>query len=153
MHHVSKTIDVNAPIRDVYNQWTQFEEFPRFMDGVTSVTQTDDTHLHWVAEIGGHHREWDAEIHQQIPDKVVAWRSTSGAKNDGAVTFEPIDGTATRVSLEMQVEPDGVIESVGEALGVLDRQVQGDLERFKAFIESRTVPTGAWRGTVESGSR
>jgi uncharacterized membrane protein len=151
MHKVSTSIEVQAPLRDVYDQWTQFEDFPHFMEGVKSVTQTDDTHLHWVAEVGGHEKEWDAEIHQQVPDKVVAWKSTGGAKNDGAVTFEPMSDGATRVALEMQVEPDGVLESVGEALGVLDRRVRGDLERFKKFIEARTVPTGAWRGTVSSG--
>jgi uncharacterized membrane protein len=152
MGNVTKAVDVNVPIRTVYDQWTQFEEFPAFMEGVTSVTQTDDTHLHWTASIGGMEKEWDAEISEQHPDERVAWHSTSGARNAGVVTFHRIDDDTTRVTLQMDVDPDGPIENIGDWLGVLDRQVDGDLERFKKFIESRQVPTGAWRGNEESPS-
>ncbi len=150
MSTVQKSIDVNTPIRTAYDQWTQFEEFPRFMKGVKSVEQTDETHLHWTAEVGGQEKEWDAEITEQKPDERVAWRSTQGAENAGVVTFHRIAEDTTRVTLQMDVEPDGVIESAGDALGVLDRRVEGDLERFKEFIEERGAPTGAWRGEVES---
>jgi uncharacterized membrane protein len=152
MNNITKSTDVDVPIRIAYDQWTQFEEFPRFMDGVKSVTQTDDTHLHWQAEIGGIKKEWDAEISEQHPDERVAWHSTSGAKNAGVVTFHRIDDDTTRVTLQMDVDPDGPIEQAGEWLGILDRQVEGDLKRFKAFIESRVAPTGGWRGNVESPS-
>jgi len=151
MTAVEHTIDVNAPLSSVYDQWTQFEDFPKFMDGVDSVTQTDDTHLHWVARIAGRRKEWDAEIHEQVPDRRVAWRSLDGARNAGVVTFEPNGDQVTRVTLHMDVEPDGVIEEAGTATGFLDRQVQGDLERFKDFIESRGQETGAWRGEVRLG--
>ena len=152
MSTVTKSVDVNVPIRTAYNQWTQFEEFPRFMQGVTSVTQTDDTHLHWVAEIAGKDKEWDAEITEQHPDERVAWTSTSGARNAGVVTFHRLDENSTRVTLQMDVDPEGVIENVGDWAGVLDRRVEGDMERFKEFIEGRGVETGAWRGEVESPS-
>ena len=141
------------PLSVAYNQWTQFEEFPRFMEGVKSVTQTDDTHLHWVAEVGGAERGWVAEITEQHPDERVAWRATSGAENAGVVTFHRIDDGTTRVTLQMDVEPDGLVENVGTALGFLDRRVKGDLQRFKEFIESRGEETGAWRGEVEVPSR
>jgi uncharacterized membrane protein len=149
MASVVESIDVNAPLSTAYNQWTQFEEFPRFMEGVTSVHQTDDTHLHWVAEIGGVEREWDAEITEQHPDERVAWRSITGARNAGVVTFHRIDDGTTRVTLQMDADPEGLVENVGTALGFLDRRVKGDLERFKEFIESRDSETGSWRGDVE----
>jgi uncharacterized membrane protein len=149
MASVVESIDVNVPLSVAYNQWTQFEEFPRFMEGVQSVTQTDDTHLHWVADVGGAEREWDAEITQQHPDERVAWRATSGAQNAGVVTFHGIDDDTTRVTAQMDVDPEGLVESVGTALGFLDRRVKGDLQRFKEFIESRGSETGAWRGEVE----
>jgi uncharacterized membrane protein len=152
MSNVTKSIDVDVPVRTAYDQWTQFEEFPRFMDGVKSVTQTDDTHVHWEAEIGGVDKEWDAEITEQHPDERVAWRSTSGAQNAGVVTFHRIDDDTTRVTLQMDVDPDGPVENVGDWLGVLDGQVEGDLGRFKTFIESRSTATGAWRGNMESPS-
>jgi uncharacterized membrane protein len=150
MAAVVESIDVQVPVRTAYNQWTQFEEFPRFMEGVKSVHQTDDTHLRWVAEIAGVDKEWDAEISEQHPDERVAWHATSGARNAGVVTFHRIDEGTTRVTLQMDVDPDGVVESVGTALGVLDRRVKGDLERFKEYIESRGGETGAWRGEVEA---
>ena len=150
MANVVESIDVNVPVSTAYNQWTQFEEFPRFMEGVKSVTQTDDTHLRWVAEINGKTEDWDAEITEQHPDERVAWNSTSGARNAGVVTFHRIDDSTSRVTLQMDVDPDGVVENVGTALGFLDRRVKGDLERFKEFVESRGAETGAWRGEVEA---
>ena len=150
MSNVTKSVDVDVPIRTAYDQWTQFEEFPRFMDGVKAVTQTDDTHLHWVAEIGGAEKEWDAEISEQHADERVAWRSTSGAENAGVATFHRIDDETTRVTLQIDADPEGLVENVGTALGFLDRRVKGDLERFKEFIESRGSETGAWRGEVEA---
>jgi uncharacterized membrane protein len=152
MSTVTKSIDVNVPIRAAYDQWTQFEEFPRFMEGVKSVAQLDDTHIHWVAEVAGQSKEWDAEITEQHPDERVAWTSTSGARNAGVVTFHRIDDGTTRVTVQMDVDPDGPIESIGDWAGVLDRRVQGDLERFRDFIQGRGEPTGAWRGNVESPS-
>jgi uncharacterized membrane protein len=149
MASVVQSIDVNVPLSTAYNQWTQFEEFPRFMEGVKSVKQIDDTRLHWVAEIAGNEEEWDAEISEQHPDERVAWRSISGPKHAGVVTFHRIDDGTTRVTLQMDVEPEGVVENVGTALGFLDRRVKGDLERFKEFIEGRGSETGAWRGEVE----
>jgi uncharacterized membrane protein len=147
---VVESIDVKVPVSTAYNQWTQFEEFPRFMEGVKSVTQTDDTHVHWVAEVGGAEREWDAEIIEQRPDERVAWRATSGAQNAGVVTFHRMDDETTRVTLQLDADPEGLVENVGTALGFLDRRVKGDLERFKEFIESRGSETGAWRGEVEA---
>jgi uncharacterized membrane protein len=152
MSSVTKSVDVNVPIRTAYDQWTQFEEFPQFMEGVKSVRQLDDTHLHWVAEIGGQEREWDAEVSEQHPDERVAWHSTSGARNAGVVTFHRLEDDMTRVTVQLDVEPEGPIETIGDWAGVLDRQVSGDLDRFKEFIEGRGAPTGAWRGNVESPS-
>jgi uncharacterized membrane protein len=152
MASVVETIDVNVPVGTAYNQWTQFEEFPRFMEGVKSVTQLDDTHLHWVAEIAGKEKEWDAEISQQEPDMRIAWNATSGAENAGVVTFHRIDDDTSRVTLQLDVEPEGIVEDVGTALGFLERRVKGDLERFKEFIEGRGTESGAWRGTVEAPS-
>ena len=150
MASVVESVDVKVPVGTAYNQWTQFEEFPRFMEGVKSVSQIDDTHIHWVAEIGGVEKEWDAEVTEQHPDERVAWRATSGAENAGVVTFHRIDEETTRVTLQMDVDPDGVIENIGTALGFLERRVEGDLDRFKQYIESRGTETGAWRGDVEA---
>ena len=150
MASVVESIDVKVPVGTAYNQWTQFEEFPRFMEGVKSVTQTDDTHLHWVAEIAGKEEEWDAEISEQHPDERIAWNATSGAENAGVVTFHRIDDQTTRVTLQLDAEPEGLVENIGTALGFLDRRVKGDLERFKEYIESRGTETGAWRGDVEA---
>jgi uncharacterized membrane protein len=152
MSTVTKSVDVNVPIRAAYDQWTQFEEFPRFMEGVKEVRQLDDTHLHWKAEIAGVTKEWDAEITEQHPDERVAWKSTSGAPNAGVVTFHRLDDDHTRVTLQLDVEPDGPIETVGDWAGVLDRQVEEDLDRFSKYITGRGEPTGAWRGNVESPS-
>ena len=152
MSTVTKSVDVNVPIRAAYDQWTQFEEFPRFMEGVKEVRQLDDTHLHWKAEIAGVTKEWDAEITEQHPDQRVAWKSTSGASNAGVVTFHRLDDDHTRVTLQLDVEPEGPIETVGDWAGVLDRQVEEDLDRFSKYITGRGEPTGAWRGNVESPS-
>ncbi|HET7583187.1 MAG TPA: SRPBCC family protein [Candidatus Limnocylindria bacterium] len=152
MSTVTKSVDVNVPIRAAYDQWTQFEEFPRFMEGVKEVRQLDDTHLHWKAEIAGVTKEWDAEITEQHPDERVAWKSTSGAPNAGVVTFHRLDDDHTRVTLQLDVEPEGPIETVGDWAGVLDRQVEEDLDRFSKYITGRGEPTGAWRGNVESPS-
>ncbi len=150
MASVVDSIDVKVPVSTAYNQWTQFEDFPRFMEGVESVKQIDDTHLHWVAEVGGKEKEWDAEITEQHVDERIAWNATSGAENAGVVTFHRIDDETSRVTLQMDVDPEGMVENVGTALGFLDRRVKGDLERFKEFIESRGAETGAWRGEVEA---
>ncbi|HEX2048206.1 MAG TPA: AI-2E family transporter [Acidimicrobiales bacterium] len=148
MSTVEKSIEVELPVSTVYNQWTQFEEFPQFMGGVESVTQLDDTRLHWVAEIAGVRREWDAEIVDQQPDQRIAWRSIDGAGNGGVVTFQPLGASRTEVNLQMEFEPEGLAETVGDKLGFVSKQAEGDLERFKSFIEQRGAETGAWRGQV-----
>lgn len=149
MAKIEHSIDIEVPVRQAYDQWTQFEDFPRFMDGVESVRQIDDTHLHWVATIAGKRQEWDAEITEQTPDQRIAWTSITGDPNGGAVDFHRLADERTRVTLTMDVEPQGVIETIGTALGFPSGQVKGDLERFKEFIEARGTATGAWRGEVE----
>ena len=149
MATTQQSIDVNVPVHTAYNQWTQFESFPQFMEGVESVQQLDDKHLHWRAKVGGKVQEWDAEITEQIPDQKIAWRSISGAQNGGVVTFNYLEPNKTRVLLSIDYEPQGVAESAGAALGFMDRQVKGDLERFKTFIESQGLETGAWRGMIK----
>jgi uncharacterized membrane protein len=151
METVEKSIDVHVPVSTAYNQWTQFEDFPRFMEGVREVRQLDDTHLHWRAEVAGKEKEWDAEITEQVPDQRIAWRSVGGAPNSGVVSFDRIDQDTTRILVEMDYDPEGVVENVGDAVGVVSRRVEGDLERFKEFIESRGQETGAWRGDVQQG--
>jgi len=147
--NVTQSIDVDVPVRTAYNQWTQFEEFPKFMSGVKQVRQLDDTHLEWTAEIAGKDKTWKAEITEQNPDERVAWKATDGAENAGVVTFHRLAEGKTRVTVQMDIDPEGVVENVGDALGFPDRQVKGDLERFKKFIEERGTETGAWRGEVE----
>jgi uncharacterized membrane protein len=149
MATIEKSIDVHVPVNVAYNQWTQFEEFPRFMEGVKQVRQLDDTRLHWVAEVAGKTEEWDAEITEQTPDQRIAWTNTTGARNAGVVTFHHIDDDTTRVMLQLEYEPEGVVENVGSALGFVGRRVEGDLERFKEFIEAQGRETGTWRGDVE----
>jgi uncharacterized membrane protein len=151
MESIEKSIDVNVPVRTAYNQWTQFEEFPQFMEGVEEVRQLDDKRLHWRASIAGKTEEWNAEITEQTPDKVVAWRSTSGSENSGRVTFAPAGADGTRVTLRMEYDPEGIVESIGDKLGLVSRRVEGDLERFKEFIEDRGAATGAWRGEIQGG--
>lgn len=149
MSTIATSIEVNVPVRTAYNQWTQFEQFPQFMEGVKEVHQLDDRHLHWKAEIGGQEKEWDAEITEQTPDERIAWKSTGGAVNEGIVTFEPLSDAKSTVRLNIAYMPDGVMETVGDEVGVLSLRVKRDLERFKEFIESRGRETGAWRGTVK----
>jgi uncharacterized membrane protein len=151
MATMEKTIDVDVPVRTAYGQWTQFEEFPRFMEGVKQVRQIDDKHLHWQAEIGGREVEWDAEIVEQVPDKRIVWRSLRGKLTTGAVYFDPLGPERTRIRLAMTYEPKGALEGTADLLGIVSMRVKGDLERFKAFIESRGVETGAWRGEVHAG--
>jgi len=151
MERTEKSIEIGVPVRIAYNQWTQFEDFPRFMDGVKEVRQLDDTHLHWRASVAGKEKEWDAEITQQVPDSVIAWRSTSGAPNAGEVRFERLDTDRTRVRLAMEYEPQTIVEKVGDALGVMSHHVERTVEDFKDFIERRGQATGAWRGEVEAG--
>jgi uncharacterized membrane protein len=149
MEHVEKTVDVNCPIHTVYNQWTQFEEFPRFMAGVKEVRQIDDTHVHWHAEVWGKDKEWDAEITEQEPDKRISWKSVSGAPNAGTVRFEPLATDRTRVRLVMAYEPEGAVENMGDAMGIFSARVENTVQDFKKFIESRGRETGAWRGEVD----
>jgi uncharacterized membrane protein len=148
MSTIEKSIDVEVPVRTAYNQWTQFEEFPRFMENVEHVRQLDDRRLHWRASVGGKTVEWEAEITEQHPDERIAWRSRGGAHNAGVVTFHRLGDSRTRVMLQLDYDPQGVTENVGDALGVVSRRVEGDLQRFKAFIEGRGRETGAWRGDI-----
>jgi hypothetical protein len=145
---VEKSIQVDVPVSTAYNQWTQFEDFPHFMGGVKEVRQLDDQRLHWVAEIAGVRRQWEASILEQVPDRKVAWAATGGATNAGAVRFEPAGAGSTIVHLELEYEPEGVVEKVGDKLGIVERQVKSDLERFKALIEDQGYESGAWRGSV-----
>jgi uncharacterized membrane protein len=148
MAKIEKDIVVNVPVNAAYNQWTQFESFPEFMEGVKEVVQLDEKRLRWRAEVAGKDQEWEAEITDQVPDRHIAWRSVTGAMNAGSVIFQPAGDGQSKVSLELTYEPDAAIEKAGDALGFLERRVGGDLERFKKFIESRGAPTGAWRGEI-----
>jgi uncharacterized membrane protein len=149
MSTVEKSIDVDVPVRTAYNQWTQFESFPEFMDGVDRIDQTSDTMTHWVTSIGGVKREFDAQITEQHPDERVAWTSVDGPKQAGVVTFHRLAENKTRVMLQMDYEPEGFVENVGDKLGIVTRRAEGDLKNFKKFIESRGSETGAWRGEVD----
>jgi len=149
MSTIEQSIDVNVPVHTAYNQWTQFEEFPRFMEGVEEVRQLDERRLHWRANIGGRVEEWDAVITEQHPDERVAWKNTTGAANAGVVTFHRLADNKTRLMLQMEYDPQGVVENLGDLLGMVSRRVANDLERFKEFIEARGHETGAWRGEVE----
>ena len=151
MSRIIEEIEVDVPVGVVYNQWTQFESFPQFMDGVDRVVQLDDTMLEWTATIAGKTKHWRAEIVEQRPDELISWRSTEGAQNDGSVRFDPLGPNRMRIVLQLDVEPEGFVEKAGDALGIVERRVRGDLERFKAFIESRGQATGAWRGQVDGG--
>ena len=148
MENVEKSVEVEAPLNSVYNQWTQFEEFPRFMEGVEEVRQLDDKRLHWRAKIAGKVKEWDAEIFEQVPNQRIAWRSTTGAKNSGMVNFTALSSHRTRVTLRLNYELETATEKVGDALGFVSRQVEGDLERFREYIEKRGRETGGWRGEI-----
>jgi len=149
MSNIEKSIDVHVPVHTAYNQWTQFETFPRFMEGVEEVRQLDDKRLHWRANVGGKAKEWDAVITEQVPDQRIAWRNTTGAANAGVVTFHRLNDNTTRVMLQLEYEPEGIVENVGDVIGVVSSRVKGDLERFKRFIEERGSETGAWRGKIE----
>ncbi len=149
MSTIEQSIDVAVPVRTAYNQWTQFEEFPRFMEGVEEVRQVDDTHLRWRTKVGGREKEFEAEITEQRPDERIAWDARQGAEQSGVVTFHRVDEDHTRIMLQLEAEPEGAAEKVGDALGVLKRRVKGDLERFKEMIESRGAETSAWRGEVD----
>lgn len=149
MSEIVETIDIEVPVRTAYDQWTRFEEFPQFMEGVEAVRQVDDTHLEWQASIGGVEKRWRAEITEQTPDQRIAWRSLEGARNYGAVTFHRLEDEKTRVTLQLDVEPDGAVESIGDALGLVKRRAAGDLDRFKQLVEERGTTGPGWRGEVE----
>ena len=152
MSTIEQSIEVGVPVQTAYNQWTQFEEFPSFMEGVAEVRQLDDRHLHWVAEIGGTRHEWDAEITEQLPDERVAWRNTDGKENAGVVTFHKLDDQRSKIMVQLDFVPEGIKEKLGDALGAPDRRVKGDLERFKDLVESGGGESGGWRGEVRRDS-
>ncbi|CAN5346307.1 SRPBCC family protein [soil metagenome] len=145
---VEESIEVDVPVKTAYNQWTQFEDFPKFMNSVHEVRQLDDKHLHWRADVGGKEKEWDAEITEQIPDQRIAWRSTSGVPNGGVVSFHKISDGTTRIMLQMDYQPQGVMEQLGAAVGTVNMETRSNLRRFKDLLEERGRETGAWRGTV-----
>lgn len=149
MSVIEKSIELNVPVRTAYNQWTQFEEFPKFMEGVKEVKQIDDKRLHWKASIAGKEEEWDAEITEQIPDERIAWTSRGGAMNGGVVTFHRLSDAKSKMMLQLEYDPKGFVEKAGDAIGLVTQRVEGDLERFKTFIESRGQETNAWRGTIK----
>ena len=149
MERIEEHIEVRAPLRAVYDQWTQFEEFPLFMSGIKEVRQIDATHVHWRAEIAGNEKEWDAEITEQEPDRRISWKSISGAENVGTIRFEALDPERTLVHLTMAYDPKGIVENVGDTLGLVGRQVERTLFDFKSFIEQRGHATGGWRGEVD----
>jgi len=148
MATVTKSIDVHVPVSKAYNQWTQFETFPKFMDGVEQINQLDDRHLHWKVNVGGQKREFDTEITEQYPEERIAWKSTDGKTHAGVVTFHKLAPEETRVTVQLEWEPEGIAEKAGSAVGLDDHQVSRDLSRFKSFIENRDAETGAWRGAV-----
>ena len=150
MAQIEQSIEVDVPVSTAYNQWTQFEDFPRFIEDISEVRQLDDTHLHWVAEIGGKVVEWDAEITEQKPDERVAWKSTSGKPNAGVVTFHRLSDTSCKVMAQMDYEAEGIVEKIGNALGADERRVKADLASFKAMVEERGRETGAWRGEIHA---
>jgi uncharacterized membrane protein len=152
MSKIMEAVDVAVPVRTAYDQWTQFETFPSFMEGVKSVRQLDDTTLEWVADVAGREKRWQATITEQEPDQRIAWTATEGAHNAGVVTFHRLGEGKSRVTLQLDVDPEGPIENVGDALGLVKGRVKGDMERFKTFIEQRGTETGAWRGTVDQSN-
>ena len=148
MSSIEESIEVNVPVKTAYNQWTQFEDFPKFMENVLEVRQLDDKHLHWRAKVAGDEKQWDAEITEQIPDKRIAWRSVSGARNGGVVTFHKISDNETRIMLQIDYEPEGALEKLGDAMGGVRLQARSSLQRFKEMLEQRGAETGAWRGKI-----
>ncbi len=153
MAEVHESVEVNVPVSTAYNQWTQFQEFPQFMENVESVTQIDDTHLRWVADIAGNRNEWEAEIVRQEPDNVIAWKSVDGKGTSGQVKFEPVGSDRTKVDVTISWEPEGVVESLGAKVGADNMGVKKDLESFKELIESRGAESGAWRGEIIAGEK
>ena len=149
MSSIEQSIEVQVPVRTAYNQWTQFEDFPHFMEGVKEIKQIDDASLHWTVEIAGQVREFDAKITEQNPDERIAWTTIDGPHQAGVVTFHRLGDNQTKVMLQMEYEPEGIVEKAGDALGIVKRRVKGDLSRFKELIESRGGESGAWRGEVE----
>ncbi len=149
MKTIEESIEIEVPLTTAYNQWTQFESFPQFMEGVERVEQKGDTRLHWVADVGGERREWDAEITEQHPDERVAWKALGQEGPNGVVTFHRLDDAHTKVMVQMEYEPEGTKESMGSFVGLDSRRVKGDLESFKEFVEGRSHETGAWRGDVQ----
>ncbi|MFI6044750.1 SRPBCC family protein [Nocardia sp. NPDC051321] len=150
MSTITESVDVKATVSTVYNQWTQFESFPRFMQGVEEIRQIDDTHTHWKINIAGVQKEFDATITEQNPDERVAWASDTGPTHAGVITFHRLDNDTTRVTAQLDIDPDGFVENVADKLGILDHRVKGDMQRFKTFIENRDgQETGAWRGEVD----
>jgi uncharacterized membrane protein len=145
---IEESIDVQVPLRVAYNQWTQFEEFPKFMEGVEYVHQVNDQVLRWSAQIGGKQLEWKARITEQLPDRRISWQSTTGAPNSGTVSFERLTETSTRISLQLEYQPEGLVENAGDFFGFVRRRAKGDLERFRTFVESRGAETGGWRGEI-----
>ncbi|MET8246346.1 SRPBCC family protein [Streptomyces sp. NPDC005202] len=152
MSKVKETVEVDVPVHTAYNQWTQFQEFPNFMEGVEEVRQLDDRHNHWTTKVGGVRREFDTEIVDQLPDERITWRTTTGdVRQKGMVSFQRLDDTHTRVELVMDVEPRGVTERAADMLGTIDRRVKGDMRRFKQYVEDRGNESGAWRGRIQPG--
>jgi uncharacterized membrane protein len=151
MSTVEQSIEVEVPVRVAYDQWTQFESFPRFMDGIEEVRQIDDTHLHWRAKVGGHDVEWTAVITEQLPDERIAWKATDGKANAGVVTFHRLSDASSKIMVQIEHESEGVMEKVGSALGADTREVKNGLERFKDLVERQGAASGAWRGTVGGG--
>ncbi|WP_314411825.1 SRPBCC family protein [Streptomyces kroppenstedtii] len=152
MSTVKEAVEVEVPVSVAYNQWTQFEEFPKFMEGVEEIRQVDDRHNHWTTKIGGVKREFDTEIVDQFPDERITWRTTSGdTRQKGTVSFQRLDDTRTRVQLVMDVEPTGVAEKAADLTGTIDRRVKGDMKRFKEYIEQGGGASGSWRGRITPG--
>ena len=149
MSTVTESVDVDVPITTAYDQWTQFESFPQFMDGVQEIRQIDDTHNHWVIKVAGVTREFDATITEQHPEERIAWRADDGPNHAGVVTFHRLDDNKTRVTAQMDIDPEGFVENVADKAGILDRRIKADMKRFKEFIESRGSETGGWRGDVQ----
>ena len=145
---IVETIEVNVPVSTAYNQWTQFEQFPQFMASVHEIRQLDDKHLHWKANVAGEEKEWDVEITEQIPDKRIAWRSTSGVPNGGVATFHKISEDVTRIALQMDYQPEGPIEKIADAFGAVRMETRSNLQRFKELLEARGKETGGWRGSI-----
>ena len=145
---IEESCEVNVPVKTAYNQWTQFEEFPKFMENVLEVKQLDDRPLHWRAKVAGEEKEWDAEITEQVPDKRIAWRGVTGARNGGVVTFHKLSDGAARIMLQIEYEPEGALEKLGDAIGAVRMQARSSLQRFKEMLEQRGSETGAWRGQI-----